>query len=172
MSIEKINKVDFSADDIRDFSKKKYGTIKNLADAMGISSPHLHAYLSGKREFGASFKMKLHEVGFFEYLLPSETPEEASKQSLLNKVPSNVNGKNELNIDINGAIELSNTPAPRLAQLMGVSAATLDTWRQGTATPTVEELSRLFNQVVALALSSRHTATTPEAENPPAQATA
>lgn len=116
--------------------------------------------------------MKLHEVGFFEYLLPSETPEEASKQSLLNKVPSNVNGKNELNIDINGAIELSNTPAPRLAQLMGVSAATLDTWRQGTATPTVEELSRLFNQVVALALSSRHTATTPEAENPPAQATA
>lgn len=182
MSIEKINKVDFSADDIRDFSKKKYGTIKNLADAMGISSPHLHAYLSGKREFGASFKMKLHEVGFFEYLLPSETPEEVSKQSLLNKVPSNVNGKNELNIDIDGAIELSNTPAPRLAQLMGVSPATLDTWRTGASTPTLEQLVNLFNLTVALGLSARHAppkpldtaepTDEPTAPTPPAQATA
>lgn len=181
MSIEKINKVDFSADDIRDFSKKKYGTIKNLADAMGISSPHLHAYLSGKREFGASFKMKLHEVGFFEYLLPSETPEEASKQSLLNKGQMSME-KNELNIDIDGAIELSNTPAPRLAQLMGVSPATLDTWRTGASTPTLEQLVNLFNLTVALGLSARHappkpldtaeTTDEPAAPMPPAQATA
>lgn len=78
-------------------------------------------------------------------------------------------------LDLSGALELSNTPASRLAQLVGVSPATLDSWRQGTATPTVEELSRLFNQVVALALSSRHAATTQataEPETPPAQATA
>ena len=78
-------------------------------------------------------------------------------------------------MDVNGAIELSNTPASRLAQLVGVSPATLAAWQNGTATPTVEELSRLFNQVVALALSSRHAATTQattEPETPPAQATA
>ena len=106
------------------------------------------------------------EIGFFDDFC-QEINEESqqiaeNKQSLSNSV----------NIDLSGAIELSNTPANRLAQLVGVSPATLDSWRQGTATPTVEELSRLFNQVVALALSSRHTATTPEAENPPAQATA
>lgn len=87
-----------------------------------------------------------------------------------------VKGKSENNgiLDLSGAIELSNTPASRLAQLVGVCPATLDSWRQGTATPTVEELSRLFNQVVALALSSRHAATTQataEPETPPAQAT-
>lgn len=83
-----------------------------------------------------------------------------------------VKGESENNgvLDLSGALELSNTPASRLAQLVGVSPATLDSWRQGTATPTVEELSRLFNQVVALALSSRPAATTPEAENPPDKA--
>lgn len=88
------------------------------------------------------------------------------------KDSSNVKGESENNgiLDLSGAIELSNTPASRLAQLVGVSPATLDSWRQGTATPTVEELSRLFNQVVAIALSSRHAATTPEAENPPDKA--
>lgn len=56
---------------------------------------------------------------------------------------------------------------------MGVSPATLAAWQNGTATPTVEELSRLFNQVVALALSSRHAATTQataEPETPPTKA--
>lgn len=93
------------------------------------------------------------------------------------KDSSNVKGESENSgiLDISGALELSNTPASRLAQLVGVSPATLDSWRQGTATPTVEELSRLFNQVVALALSSRHARATHESaepETPPAQATA
>lgn len=169
MSIVKINKVDFSAEDLRNFAKKRFSTIKNMADAMGISPPQLHAYLSGKRNFGASFREKLAEIGFFDDFC-QEINEECqqtakNKQSLSNSV----------NIDLAGAIELSNTPASRLAQLVGVSPATLDSWRQGTATPTVEELSRLFNQVVALALSSRHAATTQataEPETPPAQATA
>lgn len=154
MSIVKINKVDFSAEDLRDFAKKRFSTIKNMADAMGISPPQLHAYLSGKRNFGASFREKLAGIGFFEDFCPEINEESLQtaedKQSLSNSV----------NIDLAGAIELSNTPASRLAQLVGVSPATLDSWRQGTATPTVEELSRLFNQVVALALSSRHATTT------------
>lgn len=166
MSIVKINKVDFSAEDLRNFAKKRFKTIKNMADAMGISPPQLHAYLSGKRNFGASFREKLAEIGFFDDFcqeINEERQQIAENKQSLSK---------STNIDIPGALELSNTPASRLAQLVGVSPATLDSWRQGTATPTVEELSRLFNQVVALALSSRHAATTPEAENPPAQATA
>lgn len=109
------------------------------------------------------------EIGFFDDFCPEINEESQQtakdKQSLLNSV----------NIDLAGAIELSNTPASRLAQLVGVSPATFTSWQNGTATPTVEELSRLFNQVVALALSSRHARATHESaepETPPAQATA
>lgn len=169
MSIVKINKVDFSAEDLRNFAKKRFKTIKNMADAMGISPPQLHAYLSGKRNFGASFREKLAEIGFFDDFCQEVNEERQqiaeNKQSL----------SKSTNIDIPGALELSNTPASRLAQLVGVSPAILAAWQNGTATPTVEELSRLFNQVVALALSSRHARATHESaepETPPAQATA
>ena len=157
MSIVKINKVDFSAEDLRTFAKKRFSTIKNMAEAMGISPPQLHAYLSGKRNFGASFREKLAEVGFFEDFCPELANENLeNKQSLSNAV--------NIPIDIKGAIALSNTPLERLAQLVGVSAATFAAWQNGTAMPTVEELSRLFNQVVALALSSRLASSRPEAE--------
>ena len=125
-------------------------------------------YLSGKREYGASFRERLLSIGFFENG-SGELCEVKQKSNISQKVDLNKN-KTDLNIDLAGAIELSNTPASRLAQLVGVSPATLAAWQQGTATPTVEELSRLFNQVVALALSSRHAATTQataEPETPP-----
>ena len=128
---------------------------------MGIKPQNLNTYLQGKVKIGPKFLKRLKNVGFDD--------------NIDDVVLQNVIKENSVNIDLAGAIELSNTPASRLAQLVGVSPATLDSWRQGTATPTVEELSRLFNQVVALALSSRHAATTQataEPETPPAQATA
>lgn len=93
------------------------------------------------------------EIGFFDDFcqeINEERQQIAENKQSLSK---------STNIDLAGAIELSNTPASRLAQLVGVSPATFTAWQNGTATPTVEELSRLFNQVVALALSSRHAAT-------------
>ena len=145
-------------ENVRKFAFSRFGSLKDLADAMGIKPHNLNTYLQGKVKIGPKFLKRLKDVGFDDNI----------DDVILQNV---IKGKN-VNIDIAGAIELSNTPANRLAQLVGVSPATLDSWRQGTATPTVEELSRLFNQVVALALSSRHAATTPEAENPPTQATA
>ncbi|MBR5413201.1 MAG: helix-turn-helix transcriptional regulator [Fibrobacter sp.] len=145
-------------ENVRKFAFSRFGSLKDLADAMGIKPQNLNTYLQGKVKIGPKFLKRLKDVGFDDNI----------DDVILQNV---IKGKN-VNIDIAGAIELSNTPANRLAQLVGVSPATLDSWRQGTATPTVEELSRLFNQVVALALSSRHAATTPEAENPPTQATA
>ena len=164
MSRENSKKINFSSDDVRNFASERFGTLKKLAEAIGVSQPNLTQSLSGKRPFGASWRERLAEVGFFEWLNPN-------KKELINdeliKDSSNVKRNSEKNdiLDIKGAIALSNTPLERLAQLVGVSPATLDSWRQGTATPTVEELSRLFNQVVALALSSRH-ATTELTANP------
>ena len=166
MSIVKINKVDFSAEDLRNFAKKRFSTIKNMADAMGISPPQLHAYLSGKRNFGASFREKLAEIGFFDDFCQENNEEcqqvAENKQSLLKSV----------NIDISGALELSNTPAARMAQLLGVTPATFAEWQNGTAAPTPDPLATLFNQVVALALSARHTPAQPKDESapPPAKA--
>lgn len=132
---------------------------------MGICPPQLHAYLSGKRNFGASFREKLAEIGFFDDFcqeINEERQQIAENKQSLSK---------SINIDIPGALELSNTPAARMAQLLGVTPAIFAEWQSGTATPTVEELSRLFNQVVALALSARN-AREPKDESapPPAKA--
>ena len=145
-------------ENLRLFGSERFGSMQKLAEAMGVRPQNLNAYLKGERKLGPKYIARLKEIGF----------------KIDNTDNTNCVIKNEKcpEIDLSGAIELSNTPASRLAQLVGVSPATLAAWQNGTATPTVEELSRLFNQVVALALSSRHAATTPEAENPPAQATA
>lgn len=148
-------------ENVRKFAFSRFGSLKELADAMGIKPQNLNTYLQGKVKIGPKFLKRLKNVGFDD--------------NIDDVILQNVIKENSVNIDLAGAIELSNTPASRLAQLVGVSPATLAAWQNGTATPTVEELSRLFNQVVALALSSRHAATTQataEPETPPAQATA
>ena len=156
-------------ENVRKFAFSRFGSLKELADAMGIKPQNLNTYLQGKVKIGPKFLKRLKSVGFDEDI------DNVILQNVIKSSSKAKNmSKNESFLDIAGALELSNTPASRLAQLVGVSPATLDSWQNGTATPTVEELSRLFNQVVALALSSRHAATqaTAEPETPPAQATA
>lgn len=48
---------------IRLFAKRKYGTLKKLAEAMGISPQQLHQYISGKREPGSKILLKLLKLG-------------------------------------------------------------------------------------------------------------
>lgn len=140
-------------ENVRKFAFSRFGSLKNLAEALGISQQHLSMYLSGKREYGASFRERLRSIGFFENG-SGELCEVKQKSNISQKVDLNKNKteadavSKKLNfLDISGALELSNTPASRLAQLVGVSPATLAAWQNGNATPTVEELSRLFNQV-------------------------
>lgn len=148
-------------ENLRLFGSERFGSMQKLAEAMGVRPQNLNAYLKGDRKLGPKYIARLKEIGF--------------KIDNTDNINCVIEDEKPLNIDIAGAIELSNTPASRLAQLVGVSPATFAAWQNGTATPTVEELSRLFNQVVALALSSRHAATTQataEPEAPPTAATA
>ena len=48
---------------IRVFGKKKFGTLKKLAEAMQISPQQLQQYLSGKREPGSKILIKLLRLG-------------------------------------------------------------------------------------------------------------
>ena len=48
---------------IRLFAKRKYGTLKKLAEAMDISPQQLHQYISGKREPGSRILLKLLKLG-------------------------------------------------------------------------------------------------------------
>jgi len=48
---------------IRLFAKRRYGTLKKLAEAMGISPQQLQQYLSGKREPGSRILVKLLRLG-------------------------------------------------------------------------------------------------------------
>ena len=166
MSREKSNKSEIFSEQLRDFAKKRFGSLKNLAEALGISQQHLSMYLSGKREYGASFRERLRSIGFFENG-SGELCEVKQKSNISQKVDLNKN-KTDLNIDIAGALELSNTPAARMAQLLGVTPATFAAWQNGTAAPTPDQLATLFNQVVALALSARNAR---EPKENPAQAT-
>lgn len=48
---------------IRVFAKRKYGTLKKLADAMKISPQQLQQYISGKREPGTKILSRLLRLG-------------------------------------------------------------------------------------------------------------
>ncbi len=48
---------------IRLFAKRKYGTLKKLAEAMKISPQQLQQYISGKREPGSKILVKLLRLG-------------------------------------------------------------------------------------------------------------
>lgn len=166
MSREKSNKSEIFSEQLRIFAKKKFGNLKNLSAALGISQQHLSMYLSGKREYGASFRERLASIGFFENE-SGELIELKQKSNNLESLNLN-NNKTNIPIDIKGAIALSNTPLERLAQLVGVAPAVLSSWQDGTATPTPTQLSTLFNLVVALGLSAQ----TAAKQDPPTQATA
>jgi transcriptional regulator with XRE-family HTH domain len=166
MSREKSNKSEIFSEQLRIFAKKKFGNLKNLSAALGISQQHLSMYLSGKREYGASFRERLASIGFFENE-SGELIELKQKSNNLESLNLN-NNKTNISIDIKGAIALSNTPLERLAQLVGVAPAELSSWQDGSATPTPTQLSTLFNLVVALGLSSQ----TAAKQDPPTQATA
>ena len=157
-------------DKLKAFAQKKYGADKHLAAALGMSPQQLAAYTAEKRKPGFEILQKLAGIGCdISWILDdSKTIDELNDSLTFVKSEPEINGI----LDLAGAIELSNTPAARMAQLLGVTPATFAAWQCGTATPTPDQLAALFNQVVALALSSRHAATTPEAENPPTQATA
>ncbi len=165
MSIENSKKINFSSEDVRNFASERFGTLKKLADAMGVSQPNLTQSLKGKRPFGALWRERLADLGFFEWLGPDD--KKLIKDELIKDVV-NVKSDNALNLDIKGAIALSNTPLERLAQLVGVAPAVLSSWQDGTATPTPTQLSTLFNLVVALGLSAQ----TAAKQDPPTQATA
>lgn len=62
---------------IRTFAKRKYGTLKRLAEGMQISPQQLQQYISGKREPGSRILLKLLRLGCdINWLLGgSESPE-------------------------------------------------------------------------------------------------
>lgn len=81
---------------IRIFAKKKYGTLKRLAEAMGISPQQLHQYISGKREPGSRILLKLLKLGCdINWLLSGSESLESFKidklEKELNKLQENLN---------------------------------------------------------------------------------
>lgn len=53
----------FMGERIRLFARRKFGTLKKLADAMEISPQQLQQYISGKREPGSRILMKFLKLG-------------------------------------------------------------------------------------------------------------
>ncbi len=81
---------------IRFFAKRKYGTLKKLAEAMEISPQQLHQYISGKREPGSKILLKLLKLGCdINWLLSGSESLESFKidklERELNKLQENLN---------------------------------------------------------------------------------
>ncbi len=81
---------------IRLFAKRKYGTLKKLAETMNISPQQLHQYISGKREPGSRILMKLLKLGCdINWLLSGSESMESFKidklERELNKLQENIN---------------------------------------------------------------------------------
>ena len=153
MSIPKNEKM---LENVKKFAFEHFGSLKGLADAMGIKPQNLNSYIKGEVKIGPKFLYRLKSVGFndnIDITLPKNQNVILEKKE--NKA---IDG-----LDIKGAIALSNTPLERLAQLVGVAPAVLSSWQDGTATPTPTQLSTLFNLVVALGLSAQTNRETKEA---------
>jgi len=158
MSIPKNEKM---LENVKKFAFEHFGSLKGLADAMGIKPQNLNSYIKGEVKIGPKFLYRLKSVGFndnIDITLPKNQ----------NVILEKKENKAIEGLDIKGAIALSNTPLERLAQLVGVAPAVLSSWQDGSATPTPSQLSTLFNLVVALGLSAQ----TAAKQDPPTQATA
>lgn len=140
-------------ENLRSFGMERFGSMQKLAEAMGVRPQNLSAYLKGERKIGPKYILRLKEIGF-------DLEHNDNTNCVIEKA--------EIKLDLSGALELSNTPAARMAQLLGVTPATFAEWQNGTAAPTPDQLATLFNMVVALALSSRPAR---EPKENPAQAT-
>ena len=148
-------------ENVKKFAFEHFGSLKGLADAMGIKPQNLNSYIKGEVKIGPKFLYRLKSVGFndnIDITLPKNQ----------NVILEKKENKAIEGLDIKGAIALSNTRLERLAQLVGVAPAVLSSWQDGTATPTPTQLSTLFNLVVALGLSAQSAAK----QDPPTQATA
>ncbi len=148
-------------ENVKKFAFEHFGSLKGLADAMGIKPQNLNSYIKGEVKIGPKFLYRLKSVGFndnIDVTLPKNQ----------NVILEKKENKAIEGLDIKGAIALSNTPLERLAQLVGVAPAVLSSWQDGSATPTPTQLSTLFNLVVALGLSAQ----TAAKQDPPTQATA
>ena len=148
-------------ENVKKFAFEHFGSLKGLADAMGIKPQNLNSYIKGEVKIGPKFLYRLKSVGFndnIDVTLPKNQ----------NVILEKKENKAIEGLDIKGAIALSNTPLERLAQLVGVAPAVLSSWQDGSATPTPTQLSTLFNLVVALGLSAQSAAK----QDPPTKATA
>jgi len=89
---------------VRHFAKHKYGTLKKLAEAMGISPQQLHQYISGKREPGSRILVKLLNLGCdINWLLSGSESLESFKIDKLEKELSNLqNSISQISILVRG----------------------------------------------------------------------
>ncbi len=83
---------------LRVFAKRKYGTLKRLADAMDISPQQLQQYVGAKREPGAKMLSKLLKIGCdINWLLGgSETIESYKIYKLETKLRNYKSGMSEI----------------------------------------------------------------------------
>lgn len=137
-------------DKLKAFGKVKFGSVKALAEALDMLPQQLSAYTSETKKPGMDILSKLNGLGCDISWLVDENNAQSELPSSSLAVN---NDQKPIYLDIAGAMELTRSPAKRLAQLIQVAPGTLEDWESGEASPTMAQLGALFNQVVALGLA-------------------
>lgn len=125
------------SDEIRKFGVTKYGSMRGLAEAIDMLPQTLNAYLSGARTISPKFLNKLKKTGFCI--------------DDLDKTKCVIG--DFVKLDIEGAIELSGITVSRLSKLLHIEEKELQSWEEGTSSPSINQIAQLFNQIIALSLT-------------------
>ena len=152
---------------IKYFGKKRFGTVKVLAESLKMSPQQLAAYTNESRKPGFDILANLQRLGCnLNWLLDDDKT--IDELNYFINVKRKVEEKDSLNgfLDLSGAIELSRTPAPRLAQLLQVPEDVLEGWKDGSAVPSADQAVRFCNLIVALGLSRLESAADGSKEAP------
>jgi len=125
------------SDEIRKFGVTRYGSMRGLAEAIDMLPQTLNAYLSGARTISPKFLNKLKKTGFCI--------------DDLDKTKCVIG--DFVKLDIEGAIELSGITVSRLSKLLHIEEKELQSWEEGTSSPSINQIAQLFNQIIALSLT-------------------
>lgn len=114
---------------LREFAKRKFGSLAGLAHAIEVTPQSLNPYFHGRKQIGEALAAKLAKVGF-------ESKAYSGLQTLL---------------DIEGLEQAIGRPLSVLLPTLGVPAEQAEAWRRGEAVQS-DQLVRVTNLLIATVL--------------------
>lgn len=120
--------------DLREFAKRKFGSLAGLAHAIDVTPQSLNPYFHGRKQIGEVLAAKLAKVGF----------------------ESRVYSGLRIALDLDGIEQVIGRPLVTILPTIGIPAEQFESWKRGEAIQ-ADQLIRVTNFIVATALGRQLT---------------